>query len=63
LPSPTFRPSPCLLHRTRLNSEEDTWIGSRRDVLRQNDGSFQIAARTIYLEQTVILSRNKSNFF
>jgi biphenyl 2,3-dioxygenase beta subunit len=52
-----------LLYRTRLNSEESTWIGSRRDVLRRAGESFQIAARTIYLEQTVILSRNLSNFF
>ncbi len=52
-----------LLYRTRLNSEEDTWVGSRRDVLRRVGESFRIAARTIYLEQTVILSRNLSNFF
>jgi hypothetical protein len=32
-------------------------------VLRRAGESFQIAARTIYLEQTVILSRNLSNFF
>lgn len=52
-----------LLYRTRLNSAEDTWIGSRRDTLRRTGDSFQIAARTIHLEQTVILSRNLSNFF
>jgi biphenyl 2,3-dioxygenase beta subunit len=52
-----------LLYRTRLNSEEDSWVGSRRDVLRRVGDSFQIAARTIHLEQTVILSRNLSNFF
>jgi biphenyl 2,3-dioxygenase beta subunit len=52
-----------LLYRTRLNSKEDTWIGSRRDVLRRVDNGFQIAARTIFLEQTVLLSRNLSNFF
>ena len=51
------------LYRTRLNSEEDSWIGSRRDRLRRVDDSFQIASRTIYLEQTVLLSRNLSNFF
>lgn len=51
------------LYRTRLNSEEDSWIGSRRDRLRRTGDSFQIAARTIYLEQTVLLSRNLSNFF
>ncbi len=52
-----------MLYRTRLNSEEDSWIGSRRDTLRRAGESFQIAARTIYLEQTVVLSRNLSNFF
>jgi biphenyl 2,3-dioxygenase subunit beta len=52
-----------LLYRTRLNSEEDTWIGSRRDELRRSGESFLIASRTVYLEQTVVLSRNLSNFF
>ena len=51
------------LYRTRLKSEEDSWIGSRRDVLRRHDDSFLIARREIRLEQTVILSRNLSNFF
>ena len=51
------------LYRTRLNSEETSWIGSRRDVLRRVKGSFQIADRKIFLEQTVLLSRNLSNFF
>ncbi|WP_432984042.1 3-phenylpropionate/cinnamic acid dioxygenase subunit beta [Dactylosporangium sp. CA-233914] len=52
-----------LLYRTRLKSEEDQWIGSRRDVLRTSANSFQIAKRTILLEQTVLLSRNLSNMF
>jgi biphenyl 2,3-dioxygenase beta subunit len=52
-----------LLYRTRLKSEETTWIGSRRDLLRRVDGSFQIARRHIFLEQTVLLSQNLSNFF
>lgn len=51
------------LYRTRLKSEETSWIGSRRDVLRRAGDSFQIANRTILLEQTVLLSRNLSNFF
>jgi len=51
------------LYRTRLNSEETSWIGSRRDVLRRVGESFQIADRKIFLEQTVLLSRNLSNFF
>ena len=51
------------VYRTRLKSEEDSWIGMRRDVLRRVGGSFQIADRKIFLEQTVLLSRNLSNFF
>lgn len=52
-----------LLYRTRLKSEELTWIGSRKDVLRRSEGSFLIAKRHIYLEQTLLLSQNLSNFF
>ena len=51
------------VYRTRLNSEETSWIGSRRDLIRRVEGSFQIADRKIFLEQTVLLSRNLSNFF
>ncbi len=51
------------LYRTRLNSEEDSWIGRREDVLRRRDNSFELAQRHIYLEQTVILSQNMSNLF
>jgi biphenyl 2,3-dioxygenase beta subunit len=52
-----------LLYRTRLKSEETTWIGSRHDVLRRTEGSFLIARRHILLEQTLLLSQNLSNFF
>jgi len=51
------------LYRTRLKSEEDSWIGSRHDLLRRTDAGLRIAKRTIYLEQTVLLSRNLSIFF
>jgi len=51
------------VYRTRLKSDEDSWIGVRRDVLRRVGDSFQIADRKIFLEQTVLLSRNLSNFF
>lgn len=51
------------LYRTRLKSEESSWIGSRKDTLRRIGTSFQIVTRTIYLEQTLLLSRNMSNFF
>jgi biphenyl 2,3-dioxygenase beta subunit len=51
------------LYRTRLNSEEDSWIGRREDLLRRVDGKLQLARRHIFLEQTVILSQNMSNLF
>jgi len=51
------------LYRTRLESDEDSWIGRRRDRLRRVDGALQIAGRHVFLDQTVILSRNLSNFF
>lgn len=51
------------VYRTRLNSEEDNWIGHREDLLRRDGTSFRIANRKIFLEQTVLLARNLSNFF
>ena len=51
------------LYRTRLKSEVDQWVGSRRDVLRRHEGSFLIAKRLVLLDQTVLLSRNLSTMF
>lgn len=51
------------LYRTRLKSEIDEWIGRREDVLRRTEGGFRIARRHIYLDQTILLSQNLSNFF
>lgn len=51
------------LYRTRLKSEVDEWIGRREDVLRRVEGGFQITKRYIFLDQTVLLSQNLSNFF
>lgn len=51
------------LYRTRLNSEEDTWIGRREDLLRRVGDGFKLARRHIFLEQTVILSQNMSSLF
>ena len=51
------------LYRTRLNSEENAWIGHRRDRLRRVGGDLRIAARSIFLEETVLLSPNLSSFF
>jgi biphenyl 2,3-dioxygenase beta subunit len=51
------------LYRTRLDSEEDSWIGRREDLLRRESGALKLARRYIYLDQTVILSQNMSNLF
>ena len=46
-----------------LDSEEDHWIGSRKDVLRRTPEGLKIVTRHIFLEQTVLMSRNLSSFF
>jgi 3-phenylpropionate/cinnamic acid dioxygenase small subunit len=51
------------LYRSRLESDEDSWIGRRRDRLRRVEGALRIAVRHVFLDQTLILSRNLSNFF
>jgi biphenyl 2,3-dioxygenase beta subunit len=52
-----------LVYRNRLETEVDIWAGSREDVLRPVGESFQIARRTILLDQNVVLSKNLSVFF
>ncbi len=51
------------LYRTRLNNDEDHWIGSRADLLRRDGDGLRIARRYIYLEQTVLTAANLSVFF
>jgi 3-phenylpropionate/cinnamic acid dioxygenase small subunit len=51
------------LYRTRLDSEEDSWLGRREDRLRREAGALKLAQRHIYLDQTVILAQNMSNLF
>lgn len=51
------------LYRTRLNSEEDSWIGRREETVRRVEGGLKLARRHVYLEQTVILAQNMSSFF
>jgi len=51
------------LYRTRLNSEVDSWVGRRTDVLRRTGDGFRLARRHIFLDQTVILATNMSTIF
>jgi len=51
------------LYRTRLESDVDSWIGRRVDVLRRTSEGFQLARRHLFLDQTVIQSTNMSTIF
>jgi 3-phenylpropionate/cinnamic acid dioxygenase small subunit len=52
-----------LVYRTRAETEQDFYVGARRDVLRRVDGALKIAYRRIILDQNVVLAKNVSIFF
>lgn len=52
-----------IMYRSRGETEEDFYVGSREDVLRSVDGSWQLASRKIVFEQNVLSAKNLSNFF
>lgn len=47
----------------RLEHDFDLFIGKRSDVLRREQGVLKVLRRTIYLDQSVLLSRNLTTFF
>lgn len=47
-----------LVNKNRLDYENTTLIGKRTDTLLETDGQFKIAARTVYLDQSVLLVKN-----
>ena len=51
------------IYRTRLEYDQDWYVGLRDDVLRRVDGQWKIARRTIILDQAVLASKNLSVFF
>lgn len=51
------------MYRTRAETDQDFYIGSREDVLRRVGGQLRVASRKIVLDQTVLLAKNVSNFF
>lgn len=56
--------SSFLTYRNRGDTEVDIWVGRRDDVIRRvGEHTFQIARRTITLDQSTILSKNLSVFF
>ena len=39
-----------LVYRTRLDTDQDIYVGTRQDTLRRVDGQLNIARRTIILD-------------
>lgn len=54
--------SRVLVHRNRLETETDYFIGRRRDVLRVGPEGFQLARRTVILDQSTLLAKNLTIF-
>ena len=51
------------LYRTRLETDVDSWIGRRIDVLRRDGDSFRLSRRHLFLDHTVIQATNMSTIF
>ncbi|MFC5134751.1 MULTISPECIES: aromatic-ring-hydroxylating dioxygenase subunit beta [Haloferacaceae] len=55
--------SNLLLYRSQGDTaDHDLIVGEREDRLRRVDGEFKLAKRTVYLDQTVLATRNLSFF-
>jgi 3-phenylpropionate/cinnamic acid dioxygenase small subunit len=52
-----------IVYRNRGETEQDFYVGGRQDVLRKVNGTWNIAHRTIVLDQNVLLAKNVSIFF
>jgi len=52
-----------LFYRNRHADEESTFIGKRIDTLRRTDAGWKIARREVYLDESVLLYKNLTNFF
>lgn len=52
-----------IMYRTRSEMEQDFYVGSREDIVRNVKGSWKIASRKVILPQNVLSAKNISNFF
>jgi 3-phenylpropionate/cinnamic acid dioxygenase small subunit len=50
------------VYRTRLETDQDIFVGTKRDILRRVNDGFKIAKRTIILDQAVLSAKNISIF-
>lgn len=51
-----------LVHRNRLETETDFFVGRREDTLRRVNGTLRIARRKIIIDQSVLLAKNLTIF-
>jgi 3-phenylpropionate/cinnamic acid dioxygenase small subunit len=49
-----------LTYRSRLEHDQDFFIGGRHDVLRRTEGKLMIAKRTVILDQSILQAKNIS---
>jgi hypothetical protein len=52
-----------ILYVNRREEEVRLFVGKRTDVLRQNAGTFRVARRSIFLDQSKLLFKNLTTFF
>jgi 3-phenylpropionate/cinnamic acid dioxygenase small subunit len=52
-----------IAYRSRGETEQDFYVGARRDILRRAEGDWKIAQRKVTLDQNVLLAKNVSIFF
>ena len=52
-----------IVYKSRSETEQDFYVGARRDLLRRIDGRWKLARRKLVLDQNVLLAKNISIFF
>jgi 3-phenylpropionate/cinnamic acid dioxygenase small subunit len=52
-----------IVYRSRSETEQDFYVGARRDTLSRIDGALLISSRKITLDQNVLVAKNVSIFF
>ena len=51
-----------IVYRTRMDTDQDWFVGTRHDILRRERDGFKLAHRTIILDQSVLAAKNLSIF-
>jgi 3-phenylpropionate/cinnamic acid dioxygenase small subunit len=52
-----------IVYRSRAETEQDFYVGARRDVLQRVDVALKITSRKLILDQNVLSAKNVSIFF